>query len=68
MLYPPTEPSSSIKLVGHKKPLPREESEPQDEELRPFLTIGQALQLKIEIEDDTITIFITGPCSVSDSN
>jgi len=38
------------------------------EELRPILTIGSALQLKDETEDDTITTFINDPCSISDLN
>jgi len=40
----------------------------ENEELRPVLTIGQALQLKMESEDDVITSFMDDPCSVSKPN
>ena len=48
VLYPPAKPSSSVKPSVCKKPLPKEESESKNEELRPVLTIRQALQLKID--------------------
>lgn len=68
MLYPPVEPSSSVKLARCKKPLPGEESKPEDGEKRLVLTIGEVLQWKIETEDDTITTFISDPYSISYSN
>jgi hypothetical protein len=68
VLYPPAEPNPSIKPAGSKKILSRKESETENEELRPVLTIGQALQLKIESEDDVITSFMDDPCSISETN
>jgi len=43
VLYPPVEPNPSIKPTGSKKILSRKESKIENEELRPVLTIGQAL-------------------------
>jgi len=40
VLYPPTEPNPSAKPTGRKKSLLRKESESENEELRPVLTIG----------------------------
>lgn len=40
LLYPPTEPNPSIKPTGSKKILSRKESEMENEQLRPVLTIG----------------------------
>ena len=40
----------------------------KDEEVRSVLTIEQALQLKMESEDDVITSFMNDPCSISESN
>eukprot|EP00253_Pinus_taeda_P014223 PITA_14223 len=68
VLYPPTKPNPLAKTAGHKKSLYNKEFESENEELRPVLTIGQALQLKSETEDDAITTFISYPCSMSDLN
>lgn len=43
VLYPPTEPNPSTKLVGSKEILSRKEPESENEELKPVLPIGQAL-------------------------
>lgn len=40
----------------------------KNEELTPILTIGQALQLKTESEDDVITSFMDVPCFISKPN
>jgi hypothetical protein len=64
VLYPPAEPNPSIKPAGNKKILSRKESETENDELRLVLTIGQALQLKIESEDDVITSFMDDPCYI----
>ena len=37
----------------------------EEEEVRPVLTIGNALQLKMESKDDVITSFMNDPCSIS---
>jgi hypothetical protein len=68
VLYPPVEPNPSIKPTGNNKILSSKESETENEELRPVLTIGQALQLKIESKDDVITSFMDDPCSISKTN
>ena len=39
-LYPPAEPNPSEKLLARQKPLPMEESELENEEVGPILTIG----------------------------
>lgn len=67
VLYPPVEPSPSEKPSFRRKPLPMEGLEPKNEELRPILTIGHALQFKIERKDETINTFISDLCSVSES-
>ena len=36
--------------------------------MRPVLTIGQSLQLKMETEDDVITSFMDDPYSISEPN
>lgn len=43
VLYPHTKPNSLIKLAGGKKAISTVEVEMEDEEVRPVLTIGQAL-------------------------
>ena len=43
VLYPPAEPNLSAESIGRKKSLYRKESQSKNEELRPVLTIGQAL-------------------------
>jgi hypothetical protein len=68
VLYPPAKPNPSMKLAGSNKILSRKEPKIENEELRPVLTIGQALQLKIESEDDVITSFMDDPCSISETN
>ena len=66
VLYPPVEPDAPKKSVGGKKAVSMVEVE--DEEVRPVLTIGKALQLRMESEDDMITSFMNDPCSISESN
>jgi len=68
VFYPLVEPNPSIKPIGGKKILSRKEPKMKNEELRPVLTIGQALQLKMESEDDVITSFMDDPCSISETN
>ena len=68
VLYPPVEENSLIKPTGGRKFVSAVEAETEDEEVRPVLTIGQALQLKMESEDDVITSFMDDPCSVSKPN
>ena len=66
-LYLPAESSPSKKSLPYQKPLPVEDPEPGNEDVRTVLTIGHALQLKIETEDDAINAFINDSSSVSNS-
>lgn len=68
VLYPPAKPNSSIKPTDSKKVVSVVEDGMEDEEVRPVLTIGQTLQLKMGSKDDVITSFMDDPRFVSDSN
>ena len=67
VLYPPAEPDAPKKSKSGKKVVFMVEVE-EEEEVRPVLTIGPALQLKMESEDDVITSFMNDPCSILESN
>lgn len=67
ILYPPTEQSSLDKprFTLTQKPLPTKEIEPENKEIRPILTIGEALCFKDETKNDAISTFMRSPNSVS---
>ena len=69
ILYSPIETSSSNKplFTLTKKPLPAKGIEPENEEIRPILTISEALYFKDETKDYSISTFINKSNSVSDS-
>lgn len=66
ILYPPIEPSSSDKpgFTLTQKPLPTKGLKLENEEIRPILTIGEALCFKDETNDDAISTFISSPNSI----
>jgi len=70
ILYPPAEPSSPDKLgfTLTQNSLSARGLEPENEEIRPILTIGEALYFKYQTENDAISTFINNPNSVSNSN
>jgi len=59
ILYPPAKPSSSI--IHQQLPPPRY----PEKDLRPPLTLEEALELKNQLEDDVINNFINSPAIVS---
>ena len=61
VLYPPTEPSPSIKLgytLAQKLPH-SDEPELGNEDIKPILTIGEAFCFKDEMKDEAISTFIS---------
>lgn len=69
ILYPPAEPSSLDKLgfTLIQKSLPVKGLKPKNKEIKPILTIGEALFFKDEMVYDAISTFISIPNSVSNS-
>lgn len=68
VLYPPTEPSPSIKLgytLAQKLPH-SDEPELGNEDIKPILTIGEALCFKDDMEAYNIRKFISSPNFVFD--